>query len=215
MNRSAGALAVASLAVPLAFAWTDPAAAEEGSSKRARIEEPDGTTVTFMSTNDDAMEIFLARGDVPGGAQPDPFERLGRAPLTIKLAPGVYTVEAESPTSSTGHERVFVEQGTPVQVRVRGGNATVKATGTVLVGLGVVAVVLGIVAIVSISPNDQHYDRFGIGIPLAVGGAAGAGIGWALTALGTTNIQSPHSPPGGLPTRSAPSAMGGSLVLRF
>jgi hypothetical protein len=189
-----------------------PALGEEAAPESKPM-APEGTSVTFTS-KDVATEIFLARGDVPAGARPDPFQRLGVVPVTVNLAPGVYTVETSSPTSSTGHERLFVEQGAPLHVEVRSGDATVKTMGTILIGLGVVAVALGVVAIVSISPNDQHYDRFGIGLPLMLGGAAGAGLGFAFTALGATNIQAPHVPP----NRSHPGmgpGVGGALVLRF
>jgi hypothetical protein len=150
--------------------------------------------VQFVSA-DPAIEIFLARGDVPARAVPDPFERVGHVPLTMRLAPGLYTVETTSPRSSAGHTRLFVEEGTPLTVEVRAGDATVKALGSALVGLGIVAVVLGVVAIATISPNDQNYNRFGIGLPLLLGGAGGACAGWAMTALGSTNVDATHLPP--------------------
>jgi hypothetical protein len=159
------------------------------------------------------MEIFLARGDVPARTVPDPFERVGHVPLTVQLAPGVYTVESESPRSSTGHGRFFVEEGAPLTVQVRPGDATVKVLGSALIGLGVVAAALGVVALVAISPHDENYDRFGIGLPLLLGGVGGACAGWAMTALGSTDVYAPHLPPG-MPARSH-AGFGASFVWRF
>jgi hypothetical protein len=70
------------------------------------------------------------------------------------------------------------------------------------------------VALVSISPNDQNYNRFGIGLPLVFGGLAGAGLGWALISAGSTSIVAPHLPPAGLPQKNG-AALGASLVVRF
>jgi hypothetical protein len=189
------------------------ASADDLASKRATIEAADGTQVEIVS-KDVATEVFLARGDVPGGTLPDPFVRMGVVPVTVKLAPGIYTVETSSATSSMGHERIFVEQGSPLRVEVKSGDAMVKTIGTTLIGLGVVATVLGVVAIVSISPHDENYNRFAIGLPLVIGGVAGAGLGWALVSAGSTSIVAPHLPPGAMP-RGAGAVHGVSLVLRF
>jgi hypothetical protein len=210
MRRTAVAVALA-LATTLSVA---PCAADADVAwRRAAIETDDGTPVTFVS-NDVATEIFLARGDVPSGTTPDPFVRMGVVPLTAKLSPGIYTVETASPKASTGHQRLFVEQGAPLRVEVHAGDATLKTIGTTLIGLGVVAAILGVVAIVSISPNDQSYNRFGIGLPLVIGGAAGAGLGWVLIGAGSTSVSAPHLPPAVAPPRTS-GAPGVSLVVRF
>lgn len=180
-----------------------------------RIEDPNGVPVTFTA-KDPSMEIFLAHGDVPAGTFPDPFERVGLAPITVKLAPGTYTIETASPKTSTGHERFSVESGAPMTVDVHGGDASVKAFGSIFIALGVVATLLGIVAIVSISPDDQNYNRWGVGLPLAIGGVGLAGLGIGMTAIGSTNIEVPHLPPGGA-ARPPPAAgaWGPTLTLRF
>jgi hypothetical protein len=211
MRRTAAAVTIA-LATTVPFAPC-AAGADETPSKRAAIEAEDGTPVTFESS-DVATEVFLAPGDVQAGTMPDPFVRMGVVPLTVKLAPGVYTVETASAKASMGHQRLFVEQGAPLRVEVRPGDASVKTIGTTLIGLGVVATILGVVAIVSISPNDQNYNRFGIGLPLVIGGAAGAGLGWVLIGAGSTSIVAPHLPPAVAP-RGTSSVRGLSLVVRF
>ncbi|MGH7438583.1 MAG: hypothetical protein ACRENE_23085, partial [Polyangiaceae bacterium] len=169
-----------------------------------------GVEVTVTS-KDPATEIFLAHGDPPSGAFPDPYERIGLAPITIKLAAGTYSIETASPTQSTGHERFMVEQGKPLHIEIRAGEANVKGIGAVIAGLGVTAIVVGIVAIVSFSHNDSHYDRWGIGIPLVVGGAVGCGIGVGLTALGATRVDVQKQPQ---PTRTALVALP-ALTVRF
>jgi hypothetical protein len=171
----------------------------------ASFESPEGVPVTFVS-DDVSMRIYLAHGEVPAHADPDPFVRIGNVPLTLRLAPGTYTIEAESPTTSTGHDRFLVEPGAPMRVEVRPGNASVKTFGGVFIALGVVATVLGVVALVSISASDTHYDRWGIGLPLVIGGPAVGVLGYGMTALGSTDIRVPHLPPGGAPPRGAPQA---------
>jgi hypothetical protein len=213
--RAASLAAVAALAASHA-AGVPLARADQPLPPRLKIiEDPDGVPVTFTS-EDPAMEIFLARGDVPAGTFPDPFERVGLAPVTVKLAPGSYTIETASPKTSTGHERFSVEAGAPMTVDVRGGNASVKAFGGIFLALGVVAALLGIVAIVSISPDDQNYNRWGVGLPLALGGVGIAGLGIGMTALGSTNVVAAKLPPGGASRRTpAPGAFGPTLTLRF
>jgi hypothetical protein len=159
-----------------------------------------------------STRIYVAHGDVGERPDPDPFEKIGIAPVTVKLAPGTYTVETEGPTQSNGHQRFVVEHDAPLTVQVNPGDPSLKAFGGILIALGVVSVALGIVAIVSISPDDSHYDRWGLGLPLCIGGVAGAGLGWGMTAMGSTDVNAPHLPPGGF---AHPAAVVPTLVLKF
>jgi len=193
-------------------AWV-PTALAQPRETPARIEAPDGVPVSFTSA-DPTMRIYIAHGDVPASA-PGAFERAGVVPLTLRLAPGTYTVEAESPKASTGHQRFLVEPAAPMSIEVRSGDVTVKTIGTVLIALGIVTAVLGVVAIVSISSDDSHYDRFGIGLPLLLGGAGGAGLGFGLSALGSTEVRVPRLPPGGAQRPAPVTTVVPGLVLRF
>lgn len=161
--------------------------AQTRASPPASIEVADGVAVAITS-KDPSTEVYIAHGDVPGGAVPDPFERVGLTPVTLKLAPGTYTLESSSPTASTGHERFMVEQGRPLSIDVRSGNAGVRTIGGVLAGLGIVAMLLGVVAIVSFTSNDAHYNRFGIALPLLFAGAGGTGIGVTMAVAGATDV---------------------------
>ncbi len=179
----------ASRAVPADDVQTPP---------RPKIEDPGGVPVTFTS-EDKTMRVYIAHGDVPERAIPDPYEKLPELPFTVRLAPGTYTMEAESQTASTAHEHLFVERDAPMTVRIRSGNAMVKTFGSVFIAAGVVAAILGIVAIVSIAPHDQSFNRWAVGLPLTIGGVAVAGLGIGMTALGSTNVDAPRLPPGGAP----------------
>jgi hypothetical protein len=165
---------------------------------RPKIEDPDGVPVTFTS-EDRGMRVYIAHGEVPERAMPDPYEKLPQLPFTVRLAPGEYTVEAESQTASTAHDHIFVERDAPLKVDIRGGNAMVKTFGSVFIAAGVVATILGSVAIVSSSPHDQSFNRWAVGLPLSIGGVALAGLGVGMTALGSTNVDAPRLPPGGAP----------------
>jgi len=184
---SRGGVALA-LLLSTANAVLAPTASAQGLPAKPAIESPGGVPVTFTS-RDVVTEIYLARGDVPIGATPDPFGRVGLPPLTLSLAPGTYTLESQSPTASTGHQRFVVEQGRPLEVEVRPGNAGLKTFGGVFIGLGIVSIVLGVVAIVSFSPGDSNYNRWGVAAPLILGGAGVAGLGLTFSAFGATDVR--------------------------
>jgi hypothetical protein len=182
--------AVLLAAAPIALAASaSPARAQSQPEppKPATIESADGVTVTF-SSKDPAMEIFLAHGDVAPDTMPDPFERVGVVPRSLLLAPGTYTVETASATTSTAHRWFVIERGGPVTVEVRPGDAAVKTFGAVFIVLGTVSTILGVVAIVSFTKDDSHFNRFGIGLPLILGGVGVAGLGVGMTALGSTDV---------------------------
>jgi hypothetical protein len=163
-----------------------------------KIEDPAGTPLTITSDHTDT-EIFVAKGPVPKHHEIDSFERVGVAPTTLKLAPGIYTFETEGPTQSSGHEVVTVDRW-PMNVTVKTGDATVKTMGTILIALGVVGIVGGIVVVATFGQGDKQFDKYTLAIPMLVGGAGVAGIGVGLSFLGATSVQgamppSPASPP--------------------
>jgi hypothetical protein len=195
---------------PFAPAQPLPASTQPAPPPKASIATPDGTLITITSTTR-ATTIYLAHGDVPAGTLPDPFERMGIAPLTVSLPPGTYTIEATGPSSSDGRTVFSVEASAPMTVEVHAGDASVRTVGSVLIGLGIVSTLLGVFAIVSISADDKHYNRWGIGLPLVLGGLGGTGIGIAMTSLGATDIRVPNVPP----HRATRSAWIPTLVARF
>lgn len=169
------------------------------------IASTDGTPVSFTASDPHTI-IFLARGDVPENAPSTAFEKIGEAPIEVRVAPGVYTVETQESSSTLGHARFAVEQGKPITIDVRNGNATARSAGTALTGLGALAMLAGVVAIVSFGPHDESYRRWAIGIPLLAGGAGGVGVGIGLLAGGATDVK--------VPAASA-QARGVSVVVRF
>ncbi len=163
-------------------------AIEVSVSGAPRIADEVGTPVTITSSHTDTV-IYLAKGPVPSRSEPDLFEDVGVAPLQIKLAPGIYTVETSGPTQSTGHEVITVDRS-PVTMHVRTGDAAVRTFGSILIAAGVVAIVAGIVVVASFSKGDSSFDKYQFAIPFLAGGAAGAGIGVGMTFLGSTNVAS-------------------------
>ncbi len=192
---SAAPAASASSAPPSASSAPPAASSPTPASlppKPPKIADPTGTPVRITSTNVDT-DIFLVRGDAPEHPLGDPFERIGTAPLMIRLAPGVYTIQSSNPTSSLGHARFHVEQGHAIDIVIRNGDAGLRTVGGVFIGLGVTAVLLGVLAMVAISPHDDNYNRFGIGIPLFLGGLGVGGVGLGMTFAGSTSIKIPTS----------------------
>jgi hypothetical protein len=201
------------IVVAQALVWAPLARADEPEPepKPPEVASPDGVPVTFLSKSA-STRIYVAHGDYGDRPDPDPFKKVGMAPVTVRLPPGTYTVETEGPTQSNGHQRFVVEHDAPLTVQVHPGDPSLKTVGGILIALGVVSIALGIVTILSISKDDSHFDRWGIGLPLCIGGAAGAGLGWGVTAAGSTDVDAPHLPPGGL---AHPAALIPRLVLKF
>ena len=186
-------MALGALLLRGGVAWADP-----------KIAAPDGIPVTFTSTRQDTA-VFIAKGDQPEGSDVYIFERLGVAPLTVKLAPGLYTVEAQGAASSLGYTKFHLD-AMPLTIQVRPGDELVKVTGVLLEGLGVVSVVLGILAAVSFSGNDTGYPRWAISLPLLLGGAGTFGLGYGLVLIGATRIELP---------KGGAQAVGAGVMVRF
>ena len=162
-----------------------------------RIADESGTPVKIVSSHVDT-QVFIARGPVPSRPEEDPFEPIGVAPIDIKLAPGMYTMETVGPTQSVGHQTVLIDRW-PTTIEVRTGDASVKTIGTILIATGVIAIVAGIVTVVTFGQgNDKNFNKFAVAIPLLVGGAAVTGIGIGMSFLGATNI-APAKQPTALP----------------
>src|SRR5262249_4020326 len=152
--------------------------------------------------------VYIAKGPIPRRAQPDPFEAVGGAPIDLKLAPGIYTIETEGPTQSTGHETITVDRW-PVTVRVKTRDAAVRSIGTVLPSAGVLGIITGIVIVASFGSGEGKFDKYTFSIPFLAGGAAFAGIGVGMMFLGSTNV-SAQTPP-----TQAPKPVGVQASLTF
>jgi hypothetical protein len=176
-----------------------------------KIEDPGGTKITVTSDHTDT-EIWVAKGPVPRHHEIDTFEKIGIAPLELKLAPGIYTFETEGPTQSAGHELVTVDRW-PMDVKVKTGDASVKTIGTILIALGVVSIIGGIVVVATFGQGDKQFDKFTIAVPLLAAGAGVAGIGIGMSFLGATNVAATTPPTS--PTPPPAKAAGANVFLRF
>jgi hypothetical protein len=174
-----------------------------------KIADENGTPVHITANHNDTT-ILIAKGPVPKRAEPDPFERLGVAPIDIKLAPGIYTIETEGPTQSLGHETITVDRW-PMNVEVRTGDAAVKTIGTVLLAVGTLAIITGIVVVASFGSGEGKFDKYAYSIPFFVGGAVTATVGVGMIFLGATNVraETPKTP------SSLPQGLGLQGFVRF
>jgi hypothetical protein len=170
-----------------------------------KIADDSGTPV-HIESNHGQTTVYIAKGPVPRRAEPDPFENLGLAPVDVKLAPGIYTIETEGPTQSTGHETLTVDRW-PLDVKVKTGDAAVRSIGTVLLAAGVLGIITGIVIVASFGTGEGKFDKYAFSIPFFAGGAAFAGVGVGMLFLGATNV-SAQTPP-------APRATGVQAALHF
>ncbi len=174
-----------------------------------KIEDPQGTKLTITSDHTDT-EIYVAKGPVPRHPEIDTFERVGIAPLELKLTPGIYTFETLGPTQSSGHELVTVDRW-PMNVQVKTGDATVKTLGTILIAIGVVSIIGGIVVVATFGQGDKQFDKYSLAIPMLAGGAAAAGIGVGMSFLGSTSI-TPSTAPS---PAAAPKGAQANVTLKF
>jgi hypothetical protein len=171
---------------PLAPAQTAPAPASApapapapapASAPAPPFLQPDtGTPVEFDSTKP-LISVYLAPGIVDDTTPryPDPFFKIGRTPITVKIAPGTYTVNVESPDTTVGNTVVRVG-AQPVHVRIRAGSDDMCGLGTLLFAGGAAAVLAAVVLELSYSPAPNGISKSKIAVPLfAVGGAGVAG----------------------------------------
>jgi hypothetical protein len=179
--------------VALVASLAPKAAAQQAPS----IADENGTPVTITSTHVDTT-IYLAKGPVPRHPEVDSFEKIGIAPLTIKLAPGIYTIESDGPTQTMAHETLMIDRW-PTTIEVRTGDAAVRTLGTVMVAAGVISIIAGIVVIATFGKGDSsNFDKYTVALPLLGVGAGVAGIGVGFSFWGATTVAT-STPPGALP----------------
>jgi len=116
--------------------------------------QPDTGTLVEFDSDRPLVSVFVAPGllDETGPSYPDPFFKLGRTPLATKLAPGTYTVTAESPDITNG-STVFQVGTQPVHVRIRSGSSDMRTTGTLLLATGIVGLIAAILVEATYSPT--------------------------------------------------------------
>jgi hypothetical protein len=183
MNRSSA----------LGLAWVAALCAiGEGAGAAPKIEDPNGTVVRVTASKIDTT-IYISRGNTPSDPLIDTYERIGIAPVSIKLAPGVYSLESSTPTASMGYTRFMVEQNKPIDIDVRNGDAMVRTFGDVLVALGVSSMILGVLTATALAPHDSSYNRWAISLPLLGAGAGGTAVGIGMIAAGSTTFKMPVS----------------------
>jgi hypothetical protein len=164
----------------------------ETAAAAPKIEDPSGTPIRITASTINTT-IYISKGDVPSDPLIDTYERIGIAPLTVKLAPGLYSLESSTPTASMGYTRFRVEQNEPIDIDVRNGDAMVRTFGDLLVALGVSSIILGVLTATALAPHDSSYNRWGISIPLLGAGAGGGIVGIGMIAAGSTTFKMPVS----------------------
>ncbi len=157
-----------------------------------KIEDPNGTVVHVTASTINTT-IYISKGDTPSDPLIDTYERIGIAPVAIKLAPGIYSIESSTPTASMGYTRFSVEQNKPIDIDVRNGDAMVRTIGDVLVGLGLSSILLGVLTATALAPHDSSYNRWAISLPLLGAGAGGTVVGIGMIAAGSTTFKMPIS----------------------
>ncbi len=148
-----------------------------------------GTPVDFDATRP-FIRIFVAPGilENTGPVYPDPFFKIGRTPVAVRLVPGVYTVNAESPEipSASTILRVGSE---PVHVRVKAGSDGMRGLGTLLIAAGAACLLAATVIELSYSPAPNGISKSQIAVPLFVVGGVGVASGLTFYLVSGTTFE--------------------------
>jgi hypothetical protein len=152
------------------------------------VQQETGVAVEFES--DRPASVFVAPGSLEGAGNvfPDPFVKLGRTPLSVKLVPGVYTVSVESPDISTA-SKVFEVGFQPVHVRVRTGSSGARSMGTLLMAIGAAGLLAGLAIELSHSEAADGISKHKITIPMFVAGGIGFAGGLTVYLASGTTIE--------------------------
>jgi hypothetical protein len=167
------AAALFAVAVPAIVAADSPDAAVPPGQDAG-----EGTPVTFESDHPQ-VSVYLAEGELADTAPrwPDPFKKAGRTPVIVRLRPGTYTVQFESPDISSASTVLRVGD-TPMTLRVRGGSDGLRTLSSLLLAASAAAVLAGIVVEASYSQAPNGIRKQSIAIPLFIGGGLGLGAGF-------------------------------------
>ncbi len=151
-------------------------------------------------------DVYVAKGVVDTRqTYPDPFVKVGRAPLSIQLPGGIYTVLVEG-QSITSASTVFEVRGQPVHVHARPGSQGMRDLGTLFVAVGVAATVAAAVVQLSRAHTQDTAQRDRITIPLWIGGGVTLVSGFGLLLGSSSKIESDGFAPPSAGWNIAPGA---------
>ncbi len=181
------ALTVPSAVPPVASAGLT--SADLSAPAASFLNPPTGTAVE-IDADKPRVAVYVAPGLVRDTEPryPDPFVKIGRTPVTVKLAPGMYTVTAESPEISVGS--TVLQVGTePVHMRIKGGSANSRSLGTLLLAIGAAGVLGAIGVEVSYSTAPSGFSKSKVAVPLFIVGGLGIGSGLAIFLSSGTTLE--------------------------
>jgi hypothetical protein len=155
--------------------------------------------------------VFVAPANpITGAADEAAFVKVGKAPMTLLLPPGVFRLEVEGVGVSRGSLLVTMK-GEPKQLLVRSGSEDLGTTGTLFIAVGVTAILGATGILLSGSSAPSSLDKPKVLIPMYAAGAVLLGGGIAMAVAGSTSIDDQT------PRRAAPPpqpGFGAGLFLR-
>ncbi len=151
---------------------------------------PFGPGAPLRITASRPVTVFV----VPGSGELEPpelhrFVKIGKTPLDVHLPRGLYTVEVESPETTTA--ATTIEMGDhPKHLVARTGSAELNVIGTFTTALGITAALTGVVVIAAFTSEPSLESKEArVGIPLLVGGLAFTAGGVAMYLASTTTLE--------------------------
>jgi hypothetical protein len=188
-SASASAAKAAQAPAGSAASVASAAPAAPPSASPSFLQPETGTPVEFDASQP-LVSVYVAPGAIDDTMMvfPDPFVKVGHTPLTVKLAPGDYTVHVESPEIPVRASPLHV--GTqPVHVHIRAGNDGMHGLGTLLLAVGASSALAGLVIEVSYSEAPNGISKAKIAVPLFAIGGVGVATGLTLYLLTGTTIE--------------------------
>lgn len=153
--------------------------------------------------------MFVAPANpVTESADEAAFVKVGKAPLTLLLPPGVYRLEVEGVDVVRGSLLVTMK-GEPKQLLVRTGSEGLSTTGTLFIAVGITAILGATGILLSGSSAPSSLDKPKVLIPMYAAGGVLLGGGIAMSLVGSTSIDDQTPRP-----QKPPPAFGAGLFLR-
>jgi hypothetical protein len=146
------------------------------------------------------VNVFVSRADpATGASDPSPPIKIGKAPITFLLPPGVYRIEVEGIEVSQGSLLVTM-QGDPKHLMVRTGSDGLGSTGTLFIAVGITAILGATGILLSGGKAPSGWNKSKVLIPMYAAGGVLLAAGVAMSLVASTNIddetEKPRPPSG-------------------
>ncbi len=148
-----------------------------------------------VTSSGGSVTVFVAPADpVSGSAGDAEFIKVGKAPLTFQLPPGVYRLDVQGIGISHG-SMLLSMRSEPKRLLVRTGSEGLGDTGTLFIAVGITAILAATGILISGSKAPSSLDKSAVLIPVYAAGGVLLGSGIGMTIAASTNIDDRSAAP--------------------